>query len=146
LAEEERLKLGKGVSFVKTHLKRLPRIEDVWQADLQPFPEAGKGRKRQRPCWLGVVLSLTDDFILADRILDSPPTVNDLARLLADGMRRPLIEIAHRPSRIVLRDDPTWREILPHLEELGIEVILQDNLPEWDRLLADFAREQERSR
>jgi hypothetical protein len=43
VAEGERLKLGKGVSFVKTHLKRLPRIEDVWQADLQPFPEAGKG-------------------------------------------------------------------------------------------------------
>jgi hypothetical protein len=143
MAEGERLKLGKGVSFVKTHLKRLPRIEDVWQADLRPFPEAGQGRKRQHPHWLGVVLSLTDDFILADRILGSPPTVNDLARLLADGMRRPLIETAHRPSRIVLRDDPTWREILPHLKELKIEVILQDKLPEWYRMLAGFAREQE---
>jgi hypothetical protein len=56
-------------------------------------------------------------------------------------MRRPLIGTAHRPSRIVVRDDPTWREILPHLEELKIEVILQDKPPEWDRMLPDVARE-----
>jgi hypothetical protein len=142
----EKLKLGKGAYFVKTHLKRLPQTEDVWQVDLQPFPEAGKGRKRERPCWLGVVLSQTDDFILADQILDTPPSVNDLARLLADGMRRPLIETAHRPSRIVLRDNPHWREILPHLNELKIEVVLQDKLPEWDEMLADFARGQEKAR
>ena len=140
------LKLGKGVSFVKTHLKRLPRTVDVWQADLQPFPEAEEGRKRRRTCWLGVVLSLTDDFILADRVLDTPPTVNDLARLLADGMRRPLIETAHRPSRLVLRDNPLWQEILPHLKELKIEVVLQDRLPEWDLMLADFIRDQEKTR
>ena len=140
------LKLGKGVYFVKTHLKRLPQTEDVWQGDLQPFPEAGKGRRRQRPCWLSAVLSLTDDFILADRVLDAPPTVNDLARLLADGMRRPLIETAHRPSRIVLRDNPHWQEILPHLEEIKIDVVLQGQLPEWDRMLAEFAREQEKPR
>lgn len=141
-----KLKLGKGAYFVKTHLKRLPRTEDVWQADLRPFPEVEKGRKRRRRCWLGVVLSLTDDFILADRILDTPPTVNDLARLLSDGMRRPLIEAAHRPSRIALRDEPLWQEILPHLKELRIEVILQAKLPEWDGMLADFVREQEKSR
>lgn len=130
--------------FVKTHLKRLPQAEDVWQVDFQPFPEAGRGRKR--PCWLGVVLSQTDDFILADQILDMPPSVNDLARLLADGMRRPLIETPHRPSRIVLRNNPLWGEILPHLNELKIEVVLQDMLPEWDEMLADFARRQAKAR
>jgi hypothetical protein len=139
-----KLKLGQGVYFVKTHLKRLPQTEDVWQVDLQFFHEAGKGRIH--PCWPGVVLSRTDDFILADRVLDTPTTVNDLARLLADGMRRPLIESAHGPSRIVLRDNPLWQEILPHLRELKIEVVLQEKLPEWDRMLADFVREQEKSR
>jgi hypothetical protein len=102
-----RLRLGKGVtSFVKTQLMRLPQTEDVWQADFQPFPEAGKVRGRRRPHWLGVVLSQTDDFILADEILYEPQTVNDLAPLLADDMRRPLIDTARRPARIVLRDNP----------------------------------------
>ena len=145
MAEDpKKLKLGKGVSFVKTHLRRLPRTEDVWQADFRPFPEAAPRLKRHRPSWLGIVLSQTDDYILADRIIDAPPTVNDLARLLADGMRRPLIEGAHRPSRILLRDNPLWGELLPHLEELKIEVVLQDKLPEWDGMLADFAREQQK--
>jgi hypothetical protein len=139
-----KLKLGKGSYFVKTHLKRLPQAEDVWQVDFEPFPVAGSGRKRPRPCWLGVVLSLTDGFILAERILDTPPTVNDLARLLAGGMRRPQIETAHRPSRIDLRGNPPWQEILPHLWELKIEVVLQDKLPEWDRMLADFVRGREK--
>jgi hypothetical protein len=58
-------------------------------------------------------------------------------------MRRPLIEAAHRPSRIVVRDDPTWREILPQLEDLKIEVIHQDKLPDLDRMLLDVAREEE---
>jgi hypothetical protein len=142
-----RLRLGKGVTcFVKAKLKRLPQTEDVWQADFQPFPEAGKVRVRRRPCWLGVVLSQTDDFILADEILYRPPGINDLARLVADGMRRPLIETAHRPSRLALRDNPLWQELLPHLRELRIEVVLQDELPEWDAMLADFARDQKRSR
>jgi hypothetical protein len=61
-------------------------------------------------------------------------------------MRRPLIETAHRPTRIVLRDNPLWREILPHLNELKIEVVLQDKLPEWDEMLADFARGQAKAR
>jgi hypothetical protein len=74
--------------------------------------------------------------------LDTPPTVNDLARLLADGMSRLLIETAHRPSRMALRGNPLWQEILPHLKELKSEVVLQDTLPEWDRMLANFAREQ----
>jgi hypothetical protein len=32
-----KLKLGKGVFLVKTHLRRLPRTEDVWVADFRPF-------------------------------------------------------------------------------------------------------------
>ncbi len=67
-----------------------------------------------------------------------------LARLLADGMRRRMIEGAHCPSRLVLRDNPLWQEILPHLKELNIEVVLQEELPEWDGMLADFAREQQK--
>jgi hypothetical protein len=61
-------------------------------------------------------------------------------------MRRPLIETAHRPSRIVLRDNPFWQESLPHSKELKIEVVLQDKLPEWDRMMADFVREREKIR
>jgi hypothetical protein len=139
----EKLKFGRGLSFSRATLKRLRQTGDVWQADFRPFPEAG--RKRRHPCWLGIVLSQTDDLVLGDLVLGAPPTVNDLARLLADAMRRPLIEAARRPTRIVLRDNPVWHELLPHLRELKIEVVLQGDLPEWDSMLADFARGQKAS-
>jgi len=31
-----KLKLGKGVTFVKTHLRLLPQGNDIWEADFMP--------------------------------------------------------------------------------------------------------------
>ena len=125
----DRLTLGKGSSFVKSRLSRLPRTEEVWEADIQPISVRGWDARRHGELWLGMVLTRLEEFHLALLASAEAPTVNDLARLLADGMRRPLIETAHRPSGIVLRDDPLWQEILPHLKGLRIEVVLQDKNP-----------------
>ena len=37
----DRLILGKSSSFVKSHLSRLPRTEEVWEADIQPISVRG---------------------------------------------------------------------------------------------------------
>jgi hypothetical protein len=137
-APQERLKLGKGAYFVKTRLLRLPQTDDEWQVDFQPFIPRSRRRRQE---WLGIVLNQTDDFLLADQFIENPPTVNDLARLLADAMRRPLIDRPHRPKTIVLRDNPTWQELLPHLRNIKIEVSILDSLPEWDKEFQDFAAE-----
>jgi hypothetical protein len=39
MAEEEKLKLGKGVAFDKSRLKRLPQVEETWEADFQAMPQ-----------------------------------------------------------------------------------------------------------
>ena len=39
----DRLTLGKGSSFVKSRLSRLPRTEEVWEADIQPISVSGLG-------------------------------------------------------------------------------------------------------
>jgi hypothetical protein len=137
-APQERLKLGKGAYFVKTRLLRLPQTDDEWQVDFQPFIPGLRRRKQE---WLGIVLNRTDDFLLADQFIENPPTVNDLARLLADAMRRPLIDQPHRPKTIVLRDNPTWQELLPHLRNIKIEVGIRDSLPEWDKEFEDWIEE-----
>ena len=33
----DKLILGKGSAFVKSHLSRLPRTDEVWEADIQPI-------------------------------------------------------------------------------------------------------------
>src|SRR3954452_2108828 len=129
----EPLKLGKGSAFVKSKLRLLPQTDDVWEVDFQPVPEQVWKRLTQGEPWLGLVVSVPEHLHLANVLLEvPPPTVNDLARLLAHAMNRPLVDRAHRPARIHLRDNPQWRELLPHLERLRIEVVAQDSLPAWD--------------
>jgi len=128
------LKLGKGSYFVKSRLCRLPQTDNEWQVDFQPFIPRSRRRKQE---WLGIVLSLTDDLLLAEKILDNAPTVNDLSRLLANAMSRPLIDRPHRPKVVLLRDNPTWQEILPHLRDIRIEDVIRDALPQWDREFRD---------
>ena len=44
-------------------------------------------------------------------------------------MRGPLAEGAHRPRRIHVRGHHQWRELFPHLAELGVEVAVRKELP-----------------
>lgn|GEM_PF-4595582 len=37
--DEEKLKLGKGVAFVKSRLKRLSQSDDTWEADFEALPK-----------------------------------------------------------------------------------------------------------
>ena len=137
----EPLKLGKGSAFVKSKLRHLPQTDDVWEVDFQPVPEQVARRLPRGEPWLGLVVSVPERLHLANVLLEvPPPTVNDLARLLAHAMNRPLVDRAHRPARIHLRDNPQWRELLPHLEQLGIEVVPQDSLPTWDEMALEFFR------
>ena len=39
MAENEKLKLGKGVAFVKGRLKRLPQGDETWEVDFQALPK-----------------------------------------------------------------------------------------------------------
>ncbi|MFO0926138.1 MAG: hypothetical protein U0736_03745 [Gemmataceae bacterium] len=45
-------------------------------------------------------------------------------------MRRPLNGSTHRPRRIHVRGHHQWRELFPHLAELGVEVVVQKELPQ----------------
>jgi hypothetical protein len=74
------------------------------------------------------------------------PTVNDLADLLAEAMRRPMTADAHRPRQILLRGNPRWEELFPHLNQLGIEVLVQKELPHIEPVYEDFLRQMRRAR
>jgi hypothetical protein len=136
--EHPRLKLGKRASFVKTHLKQLPQVEETWEANFQALPKpAGQSETH----YLGLAVALPKGDPLVYMPVEYTPTVNDLADLLADAMRRPLTGSARRPARIHFRGNPRWEELFPHLKELGIEVTLHDELPELEEVCLDFLRQ-----
>jgi hypothetical protein len=128
--QDHKLKLGKGSFFVKSQLRRLRQEDDIWEADFFPLSHDD--------LWIGMVISHTDDFVLAHWIIEGPPTVNHLARLLAEAMRRPLVEFAHRPRTLYIRERPEWVEILPHLKHVGIQIVNQNSLPKWDDAFGDL--------
>src|SRR5437763_3621981 len=124
--ESDNLKLGKGAAFVKSRFKRLRQEDDTWEADFRALP---KPITQSETHYLGLVVAQPDGSLLADSHVEGRPSVNDLATLLAHAMRRPLTEGAHRPRRIHVRGHHQWRELFPHLAELGIEVAVQKELP-----------------
>ena len=91
--EEEKLKLGKAAAFGKSALKRLRQEDETWEADFQALP---KPITQSYTHYRGMVVA-PDGSFLADCHVEGRPTVNDMATLLAQAMRRPL---AGKRSRV----------------------------------------------
>jgi hypothetical protein len=133
----DNLKLGKGSAFVKRDLRLLPLTEAEFEADF--WFDAESSTKR-REVWTGMVIERESGAVLAMRNVEwPPPTVNDLANFLGHAMLRPLTAgDRQRPRRVHLRDRPQWPELFPHLQQLGIEVVLADELPWFDEAVVEF--------
>ena len=136
--EKAKLKLGKGVAFVKNRLRQLPLNDDIWEADF--------GLLDDGVTWLGLVVCQTSGAIFASEICDHPPDVNDLANLLAHAMRRPTFGDSGRPSRIRLHDNSAWDELIPHLHELGIEVEAAKRLKSYQSAMQEYRHELRKDR
>jgi hypothetical protein len=134
MPEEEKLKLGKGVAFVKSRLNRLPESDEIWEADFQALP---RPIMQNETPYLGMVVTRKGGSLLTDLPVDRRPSVNDLATLLAHAMRRPLDGNARRPKLIHLRGHHQWRELFPVLKEIGVDVCVERKLPGIERTFRD---------
>jgi hypothetical protein len=135
MPEQDKLKLGKGVAFVKSRLVRLPACDEAWEADFRALPQPIMQSETHH---LGMVVTRKGGRLLAELTVHGRPGVNDLARLLADAMRRPLDANARRPKTIHLTANPRWRELIPVLEELGIVVTVEKKLPKIDKTFPEL--------
>ncbi|MCE9560789.1 MAG: hypothetical protein K8U57_01915 [Planctomycetes bacterium] len=140
--QESKLTLGKGTAFVKSRLKRLRQDDVTWEADFQALP---KPMMQNETHYLGMVVTKADGLFLADTQTPGRPTVNDLATLLAHAMRRPLDGESHRPQRIHIRGHSQWRELIPHLNEIGIEVSVQQQLPKVKKAFKDYLQQAQKA-
>jgi hypothetical protein len=133
--ELPKLKLGKGSVFVKSQLRRLHQEDETWEADFRALPKSISQSGTQ---YLGMVLTQRDGFLRAHAEVEQSPSVNDLATLLANAMKCPLVNSQCRPRCILLRADPKWLPLLPALKELGIEVVIKTNLPKVEEAFGEF--------
>ena len=137
------LKLGKGTAFVKSQLKMLEQADVTWEADFRAMP---KPQGQTETHYLGLVVALSQGIPLVCLPVDYTPDVNDLADLLAAAMRRPMTDQAQRPRRFAVRGNPRWEELYPHLQQLGVEVAVQNDLPGVEAVYMDFLRQMRRAR
>jgi hypothetical protein len=139
----DKLKLGKSSVFVKRDLRALPQTEAEFDAD---FFFDTKSLTEDQAAWTGAVIEREHGSILAlEDVQLPPPTVNCLANLLAYAMLRPLNEgDRQRPMTIYLRDRPQWQELLPHLRQLEIEVVLSEDLPRFDEAVIEWMQRTKR--
>src|SRR5260370_35273515 len=104
------LQLGKGVAFVKSQLRRLRLEDETWEADFRALPQAVT---QSATHYLGLVVTQPHGFLLAESEVEKKPTVNDLATLLANAMRRPFVDGSPRPRRVHVRGPPELQELFP---------------------------------
>src|SRR3954453_7574786 len=123
--EKKKLTLGKGSAFVKARLKRLPQEDASWEADFRALPQPLSENKTH---YLGLVVVQGEGSVLAEEQVEHTPDVNDLATLLAHAMRRPLTGTGHRPKRVRVRKNPRWQDLFPHLQQVGIEAVVNSDL------------------
>jgi hypothetical protein len=120
------LRHGKDQSIlVKSQLKRLPQVDDTWEADFRALP---KPMEQSETDYLGMVVAKKGDAVLAKSLVEGRPKATDLATLLVHAMSRPQNGEAHRPHRLHVRGHKQWQELVPHLEQLGIDVSVRQEL------------------
>ena len=140
----DKLKLNTSSSaFVKRDIRALPQTEAEFEADFFLDPKfSTKGEE----AWAGAVIEREHGSVLALEDVHLPPsTVNYLANLLAHAMLRPpSYDDRQRPHTIHLRGRPQWQELLPHLRQLGIEVVLSEELPKFDEAVIAWIRKSKK--
>jgi hypothetical protein len=137
--EPHETEVGQRIGLRQSRLRYLPQIEYTWEADIQPVVN----EQDKIEFWLGMVVEQEGGAILAHLSLDQPPTVNDLATLLAHAMGRPLTDDQrHRPTTILLRPNSEWDELHPHLRELRINVVSTEALQVWSEAAQGFGLRQ----
>ena len=125
VAEEEKLKLGKGAAFVKSRLKRLPQDDETWEADFRALPKPISRPRRTTWGWSSPGGRLAPGRSAGPRqALGQRPRHAPGPRHAAPaGRERPPAQ-AHPPAGA-----PPVAGTIPHLAELGVEVSVEQELP-----------------
>lgn len=127
----------KGTVFVKRQLQRLRQEDDTWEADFRALP---KPMMQTTTHYFGMVLAVRHG-LLAEMKVERTPTVNDFATLLANAMKKPVVERAHRPRILHVRRNPRWKPLFLELKEIGVEVIVQKKLPKFENAYQKYLKE-----
>lgn len=118
--------------------KNLPQSFDVWQADCRQMPNWIRiGGEMVRP-WNIMVTSRSNDLALAHQLIETVPSSALLWDTLVQAMQHPAAGEQHRPTEIQVRKEERWDELRPHLDEIDVNLVVQDELDHLNAMFADM--------
>jgi hypothetical protein len=123
------------LGFIKKWLnKNLPQEYDVWQADFRQMPNwILIGGKPMRP-WVILVTSSSNDLVLAQQTLEEIPSAALVWDVLVQAMQYPATGTPHRPTELQVRPDERWESLQPHLDEIGVGLVMRDELDQFKKV------------
>ena len=131
-------------ALAKVRLRRLPQPFDIWQVDRRRLAGLVEHGGRLVQPWVTLVASCSSGLIMAQAIAVEPPSAARIWDVLADAMRRSTGDPPHRPTQVQVLPDPTWDQLRPHLEEIGVDCVEADELDLIDTILEDLAKHMTR--
>jgi tetratricopeptide (TPR) repeat protein len=131
---------GKGpLGFIKKWLdKNLPHEYDVWQADLRQLPHWIRGGGDPFRPWLILVTCRSNDLVLAHEMAEEAPTAALLWDSLVKAMQYPAAGTPHRPSELQVRADERWESLRPHLDDIGVSLVVSEQLDQLDGIFEEM--------
>lgn len=127
------------LDFIKKWLNNnLSQKLDVWQAAFHRMPNWIRiGAEMRRP-WTVLVTSRTNDLIMSHLTVEQAPTAAHLWDTLVQAMQSPAAGRPHRPTELQIRGDQLWDDLKPHLEEIGVGLVVTDDLGDIDAVFQDM--------
>jgi tetratricopeptide (TPR) repeat protein len=127
------------LGFVKKWLrKHLPQEDDLWQADFCQSPTWIRiGGEKVRP-WMVLVTCRSNGLFLAHRMLEETPAAALLWDTLVQAIQNPAAGEPHRPSELQVRPDERWESLRPHVEEIGVEFVVTEELEQLQGVLKEL--------
>src|SRR5262245_51369460 len=127
------------LSLDRARLERLPQRFDVWQVDARQIATNVRvGDHTVRP-WMVVVLSRTDDLVLAFELLHERPTVSEVWQTLLKAMQEPTSGEPHRPSEVQVREEQHADALRPSLQAINVECTAVEALDEIDEVYEELS-------
>jgi hypothetical protein len=117
---------------------RLPQTGDEWQAEFRQIPHWIRIAGEPARPWLVVITNRSTDFILAHRIVEQTPSSSLLWDVLVQAMQHPMTAEPARPHVVQVRQDALWEELRPHLQEIGVEMVVPERLDHVEFILKEM--------
>jgi hypothetical protein len=120
-------------------LEGLPQRFDVWQVDARQIAASVRvGDHTVRP-WMVVVVSRTDDQVLAFELSPERPTVPEVWQTLLKAMQEPAAGEPHRPSEVQVPDQQHADALRPSLQAVNVECTVAEALDEIDEVYEELS-------